>query len=106
MARADGSAALLRVAVACSPRAGAAFEIEVDVAAPATAWDAVRASGVLERWPELAVGEPQVGIWGRAASPSAALRDGDRVELYRPLAMNPQEARRLRAHKVRAGTRR
>ncbi|HEY2560377.1 MAG TPA: RnfH family protein [Caldimonas sp.] len=106
MARVDGSAASLRVAVACSPRAGAAFEIEVVVPAPATAWDAVRASGVLERWPDLAAAEPQLGIWGRAASPGAELRDGDRVELYRPLAMNPQEARRLRARKVRTGARR
>jgi hypothetical protein len=106
MARADGSAASICVAVACSPRAGAAFEIEVHLQAAATAWDAVCASGIFERWPDLAAGELQIGIWGRAASTGTALHDGDRVELYRPLAMNPQEARRLRAGKVRAGTRR
>jgi hypothetical protein len=106
MARADDSAASLRVAVACSPRAGAAFEVELEVPAPATAWDAVRESGVLERWPELAAGEPRIGIWGRAVSLDAALRDGDRVELYRPLAMHPQQARRLRARKVPAAGRR
>jgi len=100
MASADG-APTLRVAVACSPRAGEAFEVDVELAAPACAWDAVRASGVLERWPELASGEPNLGIWGRAADAATALRDGDRVELYRPLAADPQEARRRRAREAR-----
>ena len=91
----------LRVAVACSPRAGTAFEVEVELAAPATALDALRASGVLERCPELAGGAMSVGIWGRAASPQTIVRDGDRVELYRPLVRDPQQARRLRAVKAR-----
>jgi putative ubiquitin-RnfH superfamily antitoxin RatB of RatAB toxin-antitoxin module len=109
MARVEDEAAragMLHVAVACSPRAGVALEVELDLAAPATALDAVRASGLLERWPELGAGEPSIGIWGRAVAPAAMLRDGDRVELYRPLTMDPQEARRLRARKVRAVARR
>ena len=100
MGNVDG-ARMLRVAVACSPRAGEAVEVEVELPAPASAWDAVRASGVLERWPELAIGAPSVGIWGRATSAETALRDGDRVELYRPLAADPQEARRRRAKEAR-----
>jgi uncharacterized protein len=102
----DRDGPMLRVAVACSPRAGAAFEVELHLPAPATAWDAVRASGVLDRWPELAVDEPSIGVWGRVASPDTSLRHGDRVELYRTLAADPQEARRLRARKVRASARR
>ena len=89
--------ATVRVAVACSPRPGAAFEIDVELAAPASAWDAVRALGVLERWPELASGEPSIGVWGRVARADAQVGAGDRVELYRPLAADPQEARRRRA---------
>ena len=104
MAAADG-ARTLRVAVACSPSPGAAFEIEVELQAPATAWDAVRASGVLERWPELAAGEPSVGVWGRVTSLDASLAAGDRVEIYRPLAADPQEARRRRAAKARRAPR-
>ena len=100
MGNVDG-ARMLRVAVACSPRAGEAFEVEVELPAPASAWDAVRASGVLDRWPELAAGEPSVGIWGRATSAAAVVHDGDRVELYRPLAADPQEARRRRAKEAR-----
>jgi hypothetical protein len=103
MGRAEGEGrATLHVAVACSPRAGIAIEVEVDLPAPATAFDALRASGVLERYPELSVGEPSVGIWGRVCPLDTGLSDGDRVELYRPLAMDPNEARRLRARRLRA----
>lgn len=98
--------ARLRVVVACSPRAGIGIEAEVVLPAPATVFDAVRASGVLERYPELSVGEPSVGIWGRACSMATALADGDRVELYRPLTMDPNEARRLRARRLRENARR
>ena len=35
-----------------------------------------------------------VGIWGRAADRSDTVQDGDRVEVYRPLAIDPREARR------------
>lgn len=104
MGSADG-VRTLRVAVACSPRAGEAFEVDVELPAPASAWDAVRASGVLDRWPELAAGEPSLGIWGRATTAATTLRDGDRVELYRPLAVDPQEARRRRAAKARRARR-
>jgi uncharacterized protein len=57
-------------------------------------------------------GEPgtrQVGIWGRICSTDTLLRDGDRVEIYRPLLIDPKEARRLRglrAQRLRPKTRR
>ena len=96
----------VRVTIACSPSPGRAFETTLELPAPASALDAIRASGVLQRHPELALGEPLVGIWGRACSPEAVLADGDRVELYRPLTMDPNEARRLRARNLRAAARR
>ena len=37
------------------------------------------------------------GIWGKATQPDALLRDGDRVEIYRPLVADPKVARRKRA---------
>lgn len=89
----------LRVAVACSPRRGSAIEVDVVLNPPATVWDAVQASGVLERWPELGVGKPDLGVWGRPVAAERQLQDGDRVELYRPLVRDPQEARRVRAAK-------
>ena len=103
----DGDAApTVRVAIAFSPRAGRAFESALELPAPATALDAIRASGLFERCPELALGEPLLGIWGRACAPETVLADGDRVEVYRPLTMDPNEARRLRAKNLRATPRR
>ena len=99
---ADGVAtSIVRVAIACSPRAGGAFEMTLALPAPATALDAIRASGLFERHPELGLGEPLIGIWGRACAPETILADGDRVEVYRPLTMDPNEARRLRAKQLR-----
>ena len=97
-ASADGVASTtLRLSVACSPRAGVAFEVEVVLPTPVTALGAVRASGVFDRYPELATGDPSIGIWGRVVAADTLLRDGDRVELYRPLKRDPKEARRRRA---------
>ena len=90
-------AAAIRVIVACSEHAGAAFEVSVDVASDATVLDAIRGSGVLGRFATIDVSRCEVGIWGRATTLGACLADGDRVELYRPLVMDPMQARRLRA---------
>ena len=59
-------------------------------------WHALRASGLLERHPEIELACSALGIWGRAQLPSEPLRDRDRVEVYRPLPVDPKEARRLR----------
>ena len=67
--------------------------------AGATALDAVRASGVLARHPVAAGGK--LGLHGKVVPESRRLEDGDRVELYRPLAMDPKEARRKRARRKR-----
>jgi len=62
--------------------------------------DAVRASRLLEEFPEI---DPDlVGIYGRKVEAGAALRDRDRVELYRPLSADPKEIRRRRARSRRA----
>ena len=106
MGRAEPRPPRIRVGVACSPQPGAAFELKLELEAPVTAFDAIRASGVLERHPELSLGEPMIGIWGRACAPDTVLADGDRVEIYRPLTMDPNEARRLRAKQLRERKRR
>jgi len=106
MGRAEPRPRRIRVAVACSAEAGRAFELTLELPSPATALDAVRASGVLERHPELALGAPMIGIWGRACAPDTVLGDGDRVEIYRPLRIDPNEARRLRAKQLRERKRR
>jgi putative ubiquitin-RnfH superfamily antitoxin RatB of RatAB toxin-antitoxin module len=94
-----GDEALIRVAVACTPRPGVAVEVGVELDAGATALDAIRASGVLQRFAEIDVSTQSIGVWGRICALDAPLADGDRVEIYRPLAVDPKEARRRRAKK-------
>ena len=91
----------MKVAVAFSPQAGVAIELSVELPSVATAIDAVRASGLGKRMPDLDIGESMLGIWGRACLPDTRLHDGDRVEVYRSLTMDPNEARRLRAKQLR-----
>lgn len=81
--------------VYCAP--GCEDVSELRLAAGATVSDAIDASGVRLRRPEVATGALQVGVWGRASPLTQRLEDGDRVEIYRPLSVDPKEARRVRA---------
>ena len=69
----------------------------VELAARASVLDAVRASGVLERHPEIDLASCRLGIYGKVVAPDTPVANGDRVEIYRPLALHPREARRRRA---------
>ena len=62
-----------------------------------TVADAIKSSGIADTFPGIDLEELQAGIWGRPAGRTCSLRDGDRVELYRPLEIDPREARRLKA---------
>jgi len=68
--------------------------VRLELEPGATAADAVRASG-------LPAQGLRVGIGGRTVGMGKALQDGDRVELLRPLAADPIEARRRRARTAR-----
>ncbi|MEN9544351.1 MAG: hypothetical protein RLZZ598_1184, partial [Pseudomonadota bacterium] len=57
---------------------------------------ALSRSGLLERHPHIEPDAGQIGIHGRHCAPSQALRNGDRVELYRALRVDPKDARRER----------
>ncbi|OAI22754.1 MULTISPECIES: RnfH family protein [Methylomonas] len=63
----------------------------------ATAEQAIQASGVLARHPEIDLTVQKFGIFGVVAKPNLTLTDGDRVEIYRPLKQNPMDARRQRS---------
>ena len=75
----------------------AADAVSVNLPAGATLRDAVVASGVLQRHPEIALEKQAFGIFGKRAALDARLSPGDRVEVYRALAIDPKEARRRRA---------
>ena len=64
--------------------------------AGSTVADALQASGWREQIGAEVIDGLKVGVWGRTCDPQAVLRDRDRIELYRPLQVDPKEARRQR----------
>ena len=71
--------------------------IGVELPAGATAGDALRASRLLERCVEIDPAAVVLGVFGKQVAADHVLRDGDRVEIYRPLKADPRIARRARA---------
>jgi putative ubiquitin-RnfH superfamily antitoxin RatB of RatAB toxin-antitoxin module len=80
--------------------AGAQDIAIVELAEGAVAGQAIAASGMLERH-GLPAGQLQLGMFGKRVSPERRLHEGDRIEILRPLAMDPKEARRRRARRTR-----
>lgn len=78
---------------------GGAEVVELRLPEGATVREALRAAGIAGVEPR------RVGVFGREVSIDAALADGDRVEIYRPLQVDPKDARRERARR-RGRTRR
>ena len=78
--------------------------IELDLAEGTTLAGALDAARVAERWPEIALERCEVGIWSRVCARETVLREGDRVEIYRPLAADAKAMRRERA-KLKPSTR-
>lgn len=79
-----------RVVVCHSPGPRRVLESKLDLPQGATVADALRGCGLA------AAADETVGVWGRRAELSQVLRDGDRVELVRPLQVDPKVARRER----------
>jgi len=90
------------------------IEVEIAYAAPVvqvlkrikiprgtTLENAVRLSGIIDQFPEIDLGKNRVGIFSKFAKCETILETNDRVEIYRPLVIDPKEARRLRVTKNR-----
>ncbi len=73
--------------------------VTLDMPEGATIADAIEASGLRGRFPEIAGDALTVGIFATVLNASHVLKQGDRVEIYRPLCADPKEARRRRAAK-------
>ena len=95
MARVD-AAASLHVVVALGLAAGRVEQVELELPAGSLVNDAVRASGLAARHPDLDFAALRIAVWGVARPLEHRLRDRDRVELLRGLKVDPKEARRLR----------
>jgi putative ubiquitin-RnfH superfamily antitoxin RatB of RatAB toxin-antitoxin module len=73
--------------------------VSLEVTAGSTIADAIAQSGVPEMFEGFELDPSKVGIFSHKASLDQVLRDGDRVEIYRPLIADPKEVRRQRALK-------
>lgn len=93
MAEAQGS---LRVCVVHCLGPRQVRESSLDLPAGATVADALQALGLVVALADDSRPPWSTGVWGRRVEPGHCLRDGDRVELYRPLLVDPKVARRER----------
>ena len=71
--------------------------VEVDLATGARVREAVEASGLLARHPEIDLRKNRVGVFGKLVTLDTVVNDHDRVEIYRPLSADPKDVRRRRA---------
>lgn len=84
------------ITVVYSPAPRVVKEISLSVNLPCTVQQALLHSGLLNRHPDMDTSSIVVGIWGRKASLQQLLQAMDRVEIYRPLRVDPKVARRER----------
>lgn len=89
-----------QVDVVYSAAAGHSELVSLLLAGGSSVADAITASGFLQRY-ELPAEQLLFGIWGKVRVASTLLRPRDRVEIYRPLQVDPKEARRQRYRKDR-----
>lgn len=87
---------LLRVEVGYAlPAEQALLALEVEDGT--TIRQAIKRSGIAIRFPEIGVVPARVGVFGKRARLDTPVRDGDRIEIYRPLMADPKEVRRAKA---------
>lgn len=73
--------------------------IALEVEQGATVQDAIEQSGICEAFPDIDLSTNKVGIFGKQVSLAQILETNDRVEIYRPLLIDPKEARLLRTQR-------
>ena len=71
--------------------------IPISIPPEANAEEAIRASGILEKFPEIDLKVNQIGIFSKLSKLDSPLRNLDRIEIYRSLIADPKEARKQRA---------
>jgi uncharacterized protein len=71
--------------------------LKSEVPSGTTIAEAVKLSGILDKFPEIDVEKGKFGIFGKLSKTDTVLREKDRIEIYRPLIADPKEVRRKRA---------
>ncbi len=71
--------------------------LSLQLVAPCSVQQAIMQSGILQQCPAIDLDQNTVGIFSKRVELTDLVKDGDRVEIYRPLIIDPKQARRLRA---------
>jgi uncharacterized protein len=71
--------------------------IKSEVPKGSTIAEAVKLSGIQDKYPEIDLEKGKFGVFGKLSKTDTVLREKDRVEIYRPLIADPKEVRRKRA---------
>lgn len=68
--------------------------LEFEVPEQTTAAEAIRLSGLLEQFPEIDLEQNKFGVFGKVVKAEQPLKEGDRVEIYRPITADPETVER------------
>ncbi|MGZ8238488.1 MAG: RnfH family protein [Methylobacter sp.] len=80
----------------CYAEADRQLWMRLEVSDNSTIEEAIKLSGVLKLYPEINLASQKVGIFGKIAALDTAVKDGDRVEIYRQITADPQTVQRRR----------
>jgi putative ubiquitin-RnfH superfamily antitoxin RatB of RatAB toxin-antitoxin module len=75
--------------------------VDVSINEGATVEEVIQASNLLNEYPDIDLSSTKVGIWSRVVKLRDTVKDGDRIEIYRPLIADPKEIRKRRAEKAK-----
>ena len=71
--------------------------ISLQVEQGTTIEQAISQSGILDQFPQIDITKNKLGIFGKLKKADVVVREGDRVEIYRPLIADPKQVRKQRA---------
>jgi hypothetical protein len=75
--------------------------VEIRVVEGTTALEAAQQSGIADKFDGIDLDNAKFGVFSKLVSPGQVLREGDRVEIYRPLIADPKEVRKVRAARAK-----
>ena len=80
----------------CYAEADRQLWMRLEVPDDSTVEGAIKLSGVLKHYPDINLGIQKVGIFGKIATLETTVKEGDRVEIYRQITVDPQTVQRRR----------
>lgn len=95
---------MIQVEIAYALSANEQYLKTVKVMPNSTIQDVIRLSSITDYYPEIDLDKQPVGIFGQKKDLMTRVEPGDRVEIYRPLLIDPKEARRQRIKQERYGS--